>query len=324
MNKQRSILALVACSVLIFACVTIGNGQTPIGPEWWPSEWGPDDQRGAANRLTPEKVIEAAQLIKTGKVYHVGQVYEQGMPLVGERHFKLTIPGLPSSGPTGKNQIVGNDEMFSGEIGQVGTQMDGLGHVGVHMRGDNYFYNGFKLSEFGSAYGLKKLGVENIGAFFTRGVLLDVAALKGVERLDPNYLITADDLQKALDAAGLEIGVGDVVLIRTGHAQLWMKDNDTYNASEPGIGMEAARWITDRKVSLIGADTWGIEKMPSADPDKEVPVHQWTITRHGIYHLENMNLEELAADKAYEFAFVFAPLPFKGATGSPGNPIAVR
>lgn len=324
MNKQRSILALVACSVLIFACVTIGNGQTPIGPEWWPSEWGPDDQRGAANRLTPEKVIEAAQLIKTGKVYHVGQVYEQGMPLVGERHFKLTIPGLPSSAPTGKNQIVGNDEMFSGEIGQVGTQMDGLGHVGVHMRGDNYFYNGFKLSEFGSAYGLKKLGVENIGAFFTRGVLLDVATLKGVERLDPNYLITADDLQKALDAAGLEIGVGDVVLIRTGHAQLWMKDNDTYNASEPGIGMEAARWITDRKVSLIGADTWGIEKMPSADPDKEVPVHQWTITRHGVYHLENMNLEELAADKAYEFAFVFAPLPFKGATGSPGNPIAVR
>ena len=324
MNKQRSILALVACSVLIFACMAIGNGQTPIGPEWWPSEWGADDQRGAANRLTPEKVIEAAQLIKTGKVYHVGQVYEQGMPLVGERHFKLTIPGLPSSAPTGKNQIVGNDEMFSGEIGQVGTQMDGLGHVGVHMRGDNYFYNGFKLSEFGSAYGLKKLGVENIGAFFTRGVLLDVATLKGVERLDPNYLITADDLQEALDAAGLKIGVGDVVLIRTGHAQLWMKDNDTYNASEPGIGMEAARWITDRKVALIGADTWGIEQMPGADPDKEVPVHQWTITRHGVYHLENMNLEDLAADKAYEFAFVFAPLPFKGATGSPGNPIAVR
>ncbi len=324
MNKQRSILALVPCSVLVFACMTIGNGQTPIGPKWWPSEWGADDQRGAANRLTPEKVIEAAQLIKTGKVYHVGQVYEKGMPLVGERHFKLTIPGLPSSDPVGKNQIVGNDEMFSGEIGQVGTQMDGLGHVGVHMNGDNYFYNGFKLSEFGSAYGLKKLGVENIGIFFTRGVLLDVAGLKGVERLDPDYLITAADLQGALDAAELKIGTGDVVLIRTGHAQLWMKDNDTYNASEPGIGMEAARWITDRKVSLIGADTWAIEKMPGEDPDREVPVHQWTITRHGIYHLENMNLEELAADKAYEFAFVFAPLPFKGATGSPGNPVAVR
>ena len=324
MNKQRSILALVACSVLVLACMTIGNGQTPIGSRWWPSEWGPDDQRGAANRITPEKVIEAAQLIKTGKVYHVGQVYEKGMPLAGQRHFKLTIPGLPSSDPVGKNQLVGNDEMFSGEIGQVGTQMDGLGHVGVHMNGDNYFYNGFKLSEFGSAYGLKKLGVENIGIFFTRGVLLDVAGLKGVERLDPDYLITAGDLQGALDAADLKIGTGDVVLIRTGHAQLWMKDNDTYNASEPGIGMEAARWITDRKVSLIGADTWGIEKMPGADPDRMVPVHQWTITRHGIYHLENMNLEELAADKAYEFAFVFAPLPFKGATGSPGNPVAVR
>ena len=99
--------------------------------------------------------------------------------------------------------------------------------------------------------------------------------MKGVERLDPNYLITAGDLQKALDSAGLKIGIGDVVLIRTGHAQLWMKDNTTYNASEPGIGMEAARWITDRKVSLIGADTWAIEQIPGADPDRE---KQRTIT----------------------------------------------
>ena len=93
MNKQRSILAVVACSVLIFACMAIGNGQTPIGPEWWPSEWGADDQRGAANRLTPEKVIEAAQLIKTGKVYHVGQVYEQGHAVGRRTTFQVDDPG---------------------------------------------------------------------------------------------------------------------------------------------------------------------------------------------------------------------------------------
>ena len=186
------------------------------------------------------------------------------------------------------------------------------------------FYNGFKLSEFGSPYGLKKLGVENIGSFFTRGVLLDVAGSKGVERLEASYAIIAGDLQKALDDTGLAITPGDVVLIRTGHAQLWMKDNDTYGAGEPGINMDAGRWITDRKVSLIGADNWGIEVIPNPDPDLAGPVHQWTVTRHGIYHLENLNLEELAADNVYEFAFVFVPVPFKGATGSPGNPVALR
>ena len=324
MRGQRPVLALIASSVTILACITLSNGQTPVGSQWWPSEWGADDERGAVNRITPEKMVEAAGLIKIGKAYHVGQVYEAGMPLVGNRHFKLTIPGMPTHPAQGKNRNLGLDEMVSAEIGQAGTQMDGLGHVGVQMRGDAYFYNGFKMSEFGSAYGLKKLGVENIGIFFTRGVLLDVAGSKGVDRLEVGYPITPGDLQKALDDTGLEITPGDVVLIRTGHAQLWMKDNETYKKGEPGIDMDAARWLTDRKVSLIGADNWAIEVWPHPDPDQFSPVHQWTLTRHGIYHLENMNLEELAADKVYEFAFVLAPLPLKGATGSPGNPVAIR
>ncbi len=99
MKKQRPILALTACNVAFLACITLSNGQTPIGSQWWPSEWGADDERGAVNRITPEKIVEAAGLIKTGKVYHVGQVYEAGMPLVGNRHFKLTIPGLPTGYP---------------------------------------------------------------------------------------------------------------------------------------------------------------------------------------------------------------------------------
>ena len=103
-----------------------------------------------------------------------------------------------------------------------------------------------------------------------------------------------------------------------------MKDNDTYGGSEPGIGMAAARFLTDRKIAMVGMDTFGIEILPAEDENQFVPVHQWTVMRHGVYHIENLDLEQLAADEVYEFAFVFALLRLKGATGSPGNPIAIR
>jgi kynurenine formamidase len=263
-------------------------------------------------------------LIQAGKVYSLGRVYEHGMPLPGKRHFSLTIPGSPTGGPTGKNQEVYHDDLFSGEIGQIGTQLDGLGHVGVRIDGDDYFYNGFRRSQFGTAYGLEKLGIENAGVFFTRGVLVDVAASRGVARLKNGEVITAGDLETALKTQGVDVREGDVVLIRTGHGPLWMKDNAAYAAGEPGIGMEAARWLCARKIVLVGTDTWATEAVPPEDPERPFPVHQILLVRHGIYNLENLDLEELARDKVYEFAFIFAPLRLKGATGSPGNPIAVR
>ena len=123
---------------------------TPLGEKFWPSEFGKDDQRGAANRITPEKVTAAAGLVRKGKIFQLGRIYEQGMPIPGKRHFSLTIPGLPTGLPVGSNNMVSNDELVSGEIGQVGTQFDGLGHVGVRIKGEDYFYNGNKLSEFGA------------------------------------------------------------------------------------------------------------------------------------------------------------------------------
>jgi len=298
--------------------------ETPIGPKWWPSEFGADDQRGAANRQSPKKVLEAKDLITEGKVYQLGRDYEAGMPVFGKRHYSLTIPGLPTGKPMGKNQLVHNDELVSAEIGQVGTQFDGLGHIGVHIGNDDIFYNGFKLSEFGTAYGLEKLGIERCGPFFTRGILLDIAGLKEERSLPAGYVITPDDLQKALDAAKAEIRPGDVVLIHTGHGFWWMKDNKKFNDGEPGIGLEAAKWLTDKKISMVGSDTWATEVVPGQDADRPFPVHQWLITRHGVYNFENLDLSELAKDKVYQFAFVFSPLRLKGATGSPGNPIAVR
>jgi kynurenine formamidase len=299
-------------------------GGSPIGETFWPSEFGAADQRGAANRITPAKVVQAARLIGGGQVYQLGRLYEHGMPIPGKRHFSLTIPGLPTGPPAGSNNAVSNDELVSGEIGQVGTQFDGLGHVGVRINGEDYFYNGNKLSEFGDTYGLKKLGVENAGVFFTRGILLDVCALSGKDRLPAGYVISPDELASCLKRAGLEIQEGDVVLIRTGHGKLWMKDNATYGAGEPGIGLAAAKFLTDRKVALIGADTWAIEAVPHERADLAFPVHQWDLTKNGVYHLENLDLEPLAAAGVSEFCFVFSPLRLKGATGSPGNPIAIR
>jgi len=316
---------LIGAGLLVFAQDASPPRETPIGPRWWPSKWGADDQRGAANLLTKDKVLEAKECIREGKLYQLGRLYEHGMPLPGKRHFSLTIPGLPTGVQSGaKNGLVHNDELVSGELGQIGTQFDGLGHVGVRVGGEDIFYNGHKLSDFGDTYGLKKLGVEQVGVFFTRGILLDVPAAKGVRRLAVDYGITAADLEAALRLTDVSIRPGDVALVRTGHGQLWMMDNERYSKSEPGLTLEAAQWLSERQVSLVGSDNWAVEVVPHENADRPFEVHQWLLVRHGIYLLENLDLEQLARDKVYEFAFVFAPLRLKGATGSPGNPVAVR
>lgn len=323
---RTRLFAFVLGILLTLAGITLfgADPETPIGAKWWPSPWGKDDQRGAANRMTTERVKDAAKLIQTGKVYQLGRVYEHGMPLPGKRHFSLTIPGSPTGGPEGVNKMVYHDEMFSGEIGQIGTQLDGLGHVGVRMGGDDYFYNGFRRSEFGKAYGLEKLGIENVGVFFTRGVLLDMAGFKDVPRMKIGAAISDKDLEAAAKKQGVKIGEGDVVLIRTGHGQLWMKDNEGFMKGEPGINLAAAQWLTDKKITLVGTDTWASEVVPFENKDRPFEVHQHLLTKNGTYNMENLDLEELAKDKVYEFAFIFAPLRLKGATGSPGNPIAVK
>lgn len=299
------------------------SAQTPAGPEWWPSPWGAEDERGAANLITPERVLEAAALIEAGRIYELGRRYEAGMPLFGSRHFSLTIPGLPTVEIGGENAVVFNDELVSGELGQIGTQFDGLGHVGTRIGGDYVFYNGFRLSEFGTAYGLNRLGVENVGAIFTRGVLVDVPRLKGVERLGPEYIITIEDIEAALELQGVDIREGDAVLFYTGWGQLWMVDNETYGASEPGPGITAIKWLAEQNILMTGADNYAMEASPGENPERPIEGHQWLLSR-GIYNIENLDLSELAADRVYEFAFIYSPMKLVGATGAPGNPIAVR
>jgi kynurenine formamidase len=285
--------------------------------KWYPSPWGPDDQQGAANRLTPQKVVEAKELIQKGKVYSLGRVYEADMPLGDKRHFSLHIP--QTFGPVGNNKAIWHDEIISGELGQVGTQFDGLGHIGISDR----FYNGFTREEIATPYGLAKLGVENVRPIVSRGVLIDVARYKGVDRLEDSYEITSSDLENALQKQGIKIRSGDVVLIHTGWGALW-NDHDRFNASEPGIGLEAGQFLVEQEVVLVGSDNWGVEVVPNPDRDLAFPVHQLLVTKNGIHLLENVVTSDLASESVYEFAFFFSPVPFKGATGSPGNPIAIR
>ncbi len=302
---------------------------TPIGPQWWPSKWGADDQAGASNHMTPEKTLEAAQLIRSGKVYRIGHTYQPEMPLFGQRVWALRIPGAPTGGAFADNKVIWNDEFLATEIGQVGTQFDGLGHIGVEIEGpgnqaEKRFYNGHALSEIASPYGLTKLGVEHVKPFFTRGVLVDVKGLKG-GTLEAGQEVTVADIEAALEKQGLSadaIRPGDAVFFRTGWVDHWITDNATYNGGEPGIARPAAEWLAEKDVCLVGADCWGIEAVPNPE-GLAFPAHQILLTKHGIYLHENLTFEELAADGVWEFAYIFSPLPLKGATGSPGSPLAV-
>jgi hypothetical protein len=303
---------------------------SPIGPQWWPSRWGAEDQAGASNWITPEKILDAVRLVRTGKVYEMGRIYESTMPTFGERAFSLRIPGGPTGGPVGRNRVIWNDEFLATEIGQVGTQFDGLGHIGVAVKGDDKaemrFYNGFTASDVNATYGLKKLGIENVKPILTRGLLLDIAALRG-RNLTMGEEITVADLEEAgrrqnLGAADA-LRPGDALFLHTGWGSLWNKDNETFKKGEPGIGMAAARWLAERQVCVVGADSWAVEVVPNPDANAAFPVHQELLTKNGIFIHENLDLAPLATDRVSQFLYVMLPLRIKGGTGSPGRPIAV-
>ncbi len=320
-KKLRINVCLQTASIALFilAAAVAGRAEDAKPAEDCRSPWGADDQRGASNRLTPAKTLEAAALIKQGKVYQLGRVYEMGMPLYGSRSYALNIPQM--GGPLGPHKLTYNEEFVAAQIGQVGTQFDGLGHIGINGR----FFNCSEAKDFVRPAGLTKLGVENVPSFFTRGILIDVAGYKGVAQLDQTYEITVEDLKGALAGQGVSPREADAVFFYTGWGSLWMKDNRTYVSGMPGIGLAAGQWLVDQKVVLVGSDTSGIEVIPNPEfPQSEAIVHQLMITRHGIHFLENLDTSELARDKVYEFAFIFSPLKLKGASGSPGNPIAVR
>jgi kynurenine formamidase len=341
--ERRDFLKNAAGTAGAVAAVAAGASQVaqaqtaPAQPQvaqaaqpWWPSRWGADDQAGASNWITPDKVKDSLRWIKDGKIYRIGRIYESTMPLFGARVFAVRIPGAPTGGPFGDNKLVYNDEFVATEIGQVGTQFDGLGHIGMQMgkegdRSEHRFYNGFTGNQVYGTYGLGKLGVENCKPIFTRAHLIDVQGLTG-QMWDKGQEIKPDHVQNALKKQKMEekdIKPGDAVFFNTGWGSLWGKNNDRFNSGEPGIGVDVARWLVDKQITVTGGDTWATEVVPNPNEKLAFIVHQILITQNGILNHENLAFDELIKDGKYQFVYVFAPMPIKGATGSAGSPIAM-
>lgn len=332
---MRSINATALPSILVLLLlypITISAQTREQGP-WWPHPiWGPEDQAGASNWITDTKVLRAVKLVNTGKIYELGHVYTRDMPIWGQRTFSLITPD-PYKQFTKKNTPVWNVDYFSGEFGQIGTQFDALGHTGMSITmadssEKDVFYNGFTRDEVnGSAYGLQALGIENVPPIITRGILIDIAAYKRVPVLGNEYEVTMVDVRGALALQGMQedtIEPGDAILFNYGWANNW-ENRDIYNdKSSPGIGVEVGLWIAERKACLAGADSPALEVLPMTDSSLGFPVHQELLIKNGIFILENMDLRGLATDRVYEFMFIFTPTHFKGASGSPGSPVAIR
>ena len=248
----------------------------------------------------------------------MGHVLRQGIPLQATRQFNLHTKRTAMNPEV--NQRGSNEELVTTELGQVGTQFDGFTH---QTHGDS-LYNCFKVSELATRNGFTKMGIEKVGALVTRGVLIDVADLKGVETLPDSYEITPQDLQQALLRQNLTLQPGDAVIIHTGWGKLWGKENARYMRASPGIGVAAGEWLVKQDPMLLGADNIPVEVAPPKDKLLSGPIHQMMLVVHGIHLLENLKLDELAAKRVYEFAFVMQPLKLQGATGSTVAPIAIR
>jgi kynurenine formamidase len=201
----------------------------------------------------------------------------------------------------------------------MGTHMDGLNHLHDGER----MYNGHRLADVTAEYGTTKLGIETLPQVVTRGVLLDIAAVRGVASLEAGDVITPDDAESALLLAGVGVGAGDAVLFHTGWGARWGVDNATYVAGEPGPGTALAAWLVDRGVAITGCDTWSYGPVPAEDPDRPFVVPQTLNTRHGVVVLENLRLADLAIAGEREFMFVASHSKLRGATGAWVAPLAI-
>ena len=314
-------IAVALAVVATIGWTALAQAQTwrpPAENQRCPSKWGAQDERGSGNHMKPASVLRAKDLISTGEVIELSHVLGAEMPFFGTRRFdvhtKRTFMNQPS------NRRGSNEELVVSEIGQVGTQLDGF----VHQTIEDKIYNCAKVDDIATRTGFTKFGIEKVGALITRGVLIDVAALKGVDMLPDTYEITVQDLQQALQRQNLTLQPGDAVIIHTGWGKLWAKDNARYVKSCPGIGVAAAEWLAKQDPMLVGSDNWPVEVAPNPDPQISLPVHQIMLVVNGIHLLENMKLDELAAKRVHQFAFMMQPLKIRGGSGSTVSPIAVR
>jgi kynurenine formamidase len=260
-------------------------------------------------------------------VYDLGRTLHADVPRFEGRFWRQTLvssahfinarrPG--GTGGWGANRLNWITELVTGTL-QIGTQLDGLNHLQIGDR----FYNGWRAADIVEEWGTRKLGIETVPPVIARGVLVDVARSRGVPRLEAGDVVTIDDVEGALRAQGTAIGSGDVLLLHTGWGALWDEDPSRFTSGEPGAGIAVAEWLVDRRVAMTGADTWSFGPVPGEDPDRPFLVPQTLNVVHGLFIMENLATEALAADRIYEFMFVLTHHKTRGSTAAVIAPAAV-
>jgi len=312
---------------VLTAAATLSLAATASAQDWTKSKWGPKDEIGAMNLITPKSVMQAAKLIKTGKTYNLGIIIDSKTPAFPPRSMSITIlqPNQMKTTGLGPTKTTYNDDIFMGWLG-IGPQIDGLGHIGV----DHVYYNGFKGKDFAKADGLKKLGIEKYPPIVGRGVLLDMAGYFGVKIVKEGTPYNKKDIIGAAKKQGVEIRKGDIVLFHSGWLNLLdgkdgtKKNLKRYGSVEPGLGKSGAEYLVSKEVVAVGADTWGLETVPFEKGVGVFEIHQILIPKNGIVILETIDTRELVKDKGWEFLFVLGPARIRGAVQMIINPIAIR
>ena len=287
-----------------------------------PSPWGADDQIGAANRVTPERTVAAAELVKKGISHPLGIVIEPGMPAYPPRYTELQVvqPNQQFNADLGVGwEASSNDDVLQMWLG-TGPQLDGLGHMGEAGE----FYNCNQGKDFSIITGLTKLDISGIPPMVGRGVMIDIAKQMGVDSLQAGQPITSNDIKAAMKSQGVTVGEGDVVLLHTGYTDATLKQNPSlWAGSIPGITNEASVFLAGLKPMAVGADTWGLGAVPPRAGDKIFYDHVVLLKQHGIYILETMNTGRLADEGVHEFMFVLGQARLKGAVQMIINPVAM-
>ena len=294
---------------------TTENGAAAAAERWWPSRFGADDELGMLNHVDDGKRLEALALVRRGRMYDLGRVLDEHVPVFPGRFFRQTLVTTAHhanpDGGVGDNGVNWITEQVTATQ-QLGTHLDALSHLQSGDRG----YNGWTVADLAGTAGVRRLGVEGVPQILTRGWLVDVPARRGVERLEPGDVVGVEDL------AGVEPTPGDAVLFHTGWGARW-DDAEGYLGGEPGPGCAVAHWLAERGVALTGCDTWSFGPVPPEDPARPFEVPQILNVRHGVFVVENLDTAALAADGVRAFALVLTHARLRGATGAWTSPIAL-
>ncbi len=293
------------------------------------SPFGPDDEIGMLNLMTPQSRAAALAAADASRAFDLSVPYEVGMPTFsgfGDPGFQIWMSHTPSGtvqdDPAGlgaeHHRLVGWSADCIAMFTHSGTHIDSLNHFGYCGE----VWNGFNEREHLGSRHWRACGAERIPAIVARGVLIDVAGLHGGEMLPSSHAIGRAELRAALAGQRTELRRGDVVLVRTGRMRAW-PHAQRYLVDEPGLDRDGATFLAEAGAMVIGADNVALEALPSADPENWHPVHTYLLAEAGVPILENLQLEELAAEGVHEFAFTGAPMPIRGATGAPIRPLAL-